>query len=459
MTSSGLIDLLGPRPQRATGSASHPRDAAAGAAAFADVIQDASRAHEAPEPPVGRTAEQESTSDDETTASGMPALSEALVTTATAELRAALLPVAGPDTALNEEAAADPAGESAMTDVPVEGGDSGDAGATLSAPGPGITTAPPTPAAAPATPAPELQFAVAPTSRATATLVSDDATPAVTVAASRGTTPATAITAAIPPTLDDTSSAATTPDPATPTARPSPVEQPRTRTVDDAARAIAADRGSTAPATPTTASSPVPPTAPAPATGDVSAAAAAVAPSPVLSAAAITPTTPAAAAAIARPVLLPQLVAPVVALAQAPDGEHHLTLTVSPENLGPVTVRAHIAGGTIHIELHTPSDLGREAVRVILADLRRDLAAVAPHASLALSPSDDAPGSATPQGSSNGQGSGGATSANGGHSRPDASPHRDGGDPHSRSTPRAAPADTPPSAAPALSIGSIDVFA
>lgn len=113
----------------------------------------------------------------------------------------------------------------------------------------------------------------------------------------------------------------------------------------------------------------------------------------------------------ARPALLPQIAAPVVSLAQAPDGDHSLTLTVSPENLGPVTVRAHISGGAIHIELHAPNDLGREALRAILIDLRRDLAAAAPHASLLLSGADDGPASSNPQHSAPGNGTGSGNNA------------------------------------------------
>lgn len=94
---------------------------------------------------------------------------------------------------------------------------------------------------------------------------------------------------------------------------------------------------------------------------------------------------PAAAAPVPRHVLLPQLSAPVLSLARAADGEHSVTLTVSPESLGPVTVRAHIAAGVIRLELHAPSEAGREALRAILTDLRRDLAVAAPGSSLAMS--------------------------------------------------------------------------
>lgn len=102
-----------------------------------------------------------------------------------------------------------------------------------------------------------------------------------------------------------------------------------------------------------------------------------------------------AAASAPRPALLPQLSGPVVALARAADGAHSITLTVSPETLGPVTVRAHIADGSIRLELHAPSDAGRDALKLILADLRRDLAAAAPNATVNVSSQDSPSGSAS----------------------------------------------------------------
>lgn len=113
----------------------------------------------------------------------------------------------------------------------------------------------------------------------------------------------------------------------------------------------------------------------------------------------LTPALPAdqAAAASPRPVLLPQLSAPVIALARSPQGEHSITLTVTPENLGPVTVRAHISGSSIRLELHSPSEAGREALRVILTDLRRDLSTAAPGASVDVTSRDTGSGS-DPQG-------------------------------------------------------------
>ncbi|WP_217184118.1 hypothetical protein [Streptomyces sp. AC495_CC817] len=75
----------------------------------------------------------------------------------------------------------------------------------------------------------------------------------------------------------------------------------------------------------------------------------------------------------------------VVSIAQRPAGSHQLTMTVNPDTLGPVTVRAHIsATGDVQVELIGGSDAGRDALRAIVVDLRRDLAAVLPHASLSI---------------------------------------------------------------------------
>ncbi|MCP1430091.1 hypothetical protein J3D45_002589 [Microbacterium foliorum] len=75
----------------------------------------------------------------------------------------------------------------------------------------------------------------------------------------------------------------------------------------------------------------------------------------------------------------------VVSIAQRPAGTHHLTLTVNPDNLGPVTLRAHIsAAGDVQVELSGATEIGREALRTMLVDLRRDLAGVMPHATLSM---------------------------------------------------------------------------
>ncbi|WP_311259444.1 hypothetical protein [Microbacterium sp. WCS2018Hpa-9] len=79
-------------------------------------------------------------------------------------------------------------------------------------------------------------------------------------------------------------------------------------------------------------------------------------------------------------------VAPViVSIAQRPMGTHQLTMTVNPDSLGPVTVRAHItASGEVQVELSGATDAGRDALRTMLVELRRDLAAVMPHATLSV---------------------------------------------------------------------------
>jgi len=79
------------------------------------------------------------------------------------------------------------------------------------------------------------------------------------------------------------------------------------------------------------------------------------------------PTLPAAPQPVAQ-----QLARPLFTLAHAGPGEHVLTVQLTPEALGPVTVRAHVNGHGMHVELFAASDVGRDAVRQILPDLRRD---------------------------------------------------------------------------------------
>ena len=83
-----------------------------------------------------------------------------------------------------------------------------------------------------------------------------------------------------------------------------------------------------------------------------------------------------------------QLHRPLMNLAHAAPGEHVITLTVTPEHLGPVTVRAHVTADDIRIELFAPTEVGRDAVRGVLTDLRRDLAGSGLAAQLDLSARD-----------------------------------------------------------------------
>jgi flagellar hook-length control protein FliK len=104
---------------------------------------------------------------------------------------------------------------------------------------------------------------------------------------------------------------------------------------------------------------------------------------------------PAAATAAAPAPLAQQLARPVFSLAQAGPGEHVVTVQVVPDGLGPVTVRAHVTAHGMHVELFAASDAGREAVRQVLPDLRRDAAGTGVSTTLDLSSQNqpqDAPG-------------------------------------------------------------------
>ncbi|MBT1607001.1 flagellar hook-length control protein FliK [Curtobacterium flaccumfaciens] len=109
-----------------------------------------------------------------------------------------------------------------------------------------------------------------------------------------------------------------------------------------------------------------------------------------------TPTAaPAATTAPAPAPLAQQLARPVFSLAQAGPGEHVVTVQVVPDSLGPVTVRAHVTAHGMHVELFAASDAGREAVRQVLPDLRRDTAGTGVSTTLDLSSQNqpqDAPG-------------------------------------------------------------------
>lgn len=98
---------------------------------------------------------------------------------------------------------------------------------------------------------------------------------------------------------------------------------------------------------------------------------AAAAPAPLTAASSVAPAAPAAASA--PQTLDAQLARPVFTLAAAGRGEHVMTVHVTPDNLGPVTVRAHVGAEGVRVELFAPTDAGRDALRAILPDLRRDL--------------------------------------------------------------------------------------
>jgi flagellar hook-length control protein FliK len=86
-----------------------------------------------------------------------------------------------------------------------------------------------------------------------------------------------------------------------------------------------------------------------------------------------------------------QVVRPLLALVAAGNGEHTVTISVTPDALGPVTVRAHISDGQVRLELFAPNDPGRESLRQLLPDLRRDLASTDLSATLDLSSQNGPP--------------------------------------------------------------------
>ncbi len=124
------------------------------------------------------------------------------------------------------------------------------------------------------------------------------------------------------------------------------------------------------------------------------------------------PATPTPLASAPQPALAPQLAAPLFSLASAGHGEHVMTLRVAPDDLGPLTVRAHIDAAGVRIELFAPGDAGRDAVRHVLPELRRSLEDSG--ASLSLSSQNSPPdagrdpgqGSGRDPGQGTGQGSG-----------------------------------------------------
>ena len=85
------------------------------------------------------------------------------------------------------------------------------------------------------------------------------------------------------------------------------------------------------------------------------------------------------------PELAQQISRPLQGLRSFGDGSHTITIRVTPDNLGPVAVHAHVSGENMRIELVAPTDQARAALRDILPDLRRDLSGAGGQASLDLS--------------------------------------------------------------------------
>ncbi len=111
----------------------------------------------------------------------------------------------------------------------------------------------------------------------------------------------------------------------------------------------------------------------------------------------------AAAAAPARPAAPPlpqQLGGHAFALAQsaadAPGGTSTITVTVAPDDLGPITIRASFTADGTRLEFFSSTDGGREALKQAMPDLRREASSSGLSASLDL-------GTGTPEDRSDGR--------------------------------------------------------
>ncbi|TQL46616.1 flagellar hook-length control protein FliK [Homoserinimonas aerilata] len=189
---------------------------------------------------------------------------------------------------------------------------------------------------------------------------------------------------------------------------------------------------------------------PAPATPAQPAAAAMTPASAPLATASAQPSAPVAQAQQVPQGFAAQLTRPIVALSTLAAGEHTITVSVTPDTLGPVTVRAHVGADGMRLELFAPSDAGREALKAILPDLRRDLAAAGVNVPQ-LSTGQQAGQSATGQ-----QAGGQASLELSSHDSPSQQPE---GRARHRAAEAAEPEATRTAALDHLGAGSIDILA
>lgn len=219
-----------------------------------------------------------------------------------------------------------------------------------------------------------------PSGRAATTAVAEARTPVAPVGPATAPTGAVAIATAEEPTAAGDVRAAA--DAGAASAERASNASPRSAVPTPSLQAGAAAALASAPSTPASAVAPaVDDTVPASPAGSAPITVAAAAPATVANPVdPAPPPPPSAARAVAA-----QVSPVVVSIAQRPAGTHQLTMTVNPDTLGPVTVRAHIgAGGDVRVELIGATDAGRDALRAIVADLRRDLATAMPHATLSI---------------------------------------------------------------------------
>jgi flagellar hook-length control protein FliK len=118
-----------------------------------------------------------------------------------------------------------------------------------------------------------------------------------------------------------------------------------------------------------------------------------------------------------------QLSQPVLRLANTARGERAITVRVAPEDLGPVTVRAIVGSDGVRIELTSAGDAGREALRQVIGDLRRDLAATGSGATLDLGTGAGRDPGAGSDRAHDGRGASGASTTGADERRAEASAH------------------------------------
>jgi flagellar hook-length control protein FliK len=63
----------------------------------------------------------------------------------------------------------------------------------------------------------------------------------------------------------------------------------------------------------------------------------------------------------------------IAVLRNAPNGSQTMTVVITPESLGPVTVSVTVTDGTLDLTLHGAHEAGRHALRDALPELRREL--------------------------------------------------------------------------------------
>ncbi|WP_146065702.1 flagellar hook-length control protein FliK [Arthrobacter pityocampae] len=115
------------------------------------------------------------------------------------------------------------------------------------------------------------------------------------------------------------------------------------------------------------------------------------APAHPMSAGAVVGSSDASAAAPVRPAAAPlpqQLGGHAFVLAQsaadAPGGTSTITVTVAPDDLGPITIRASFTSDGTRLEFFSSTDTGREALKQALPELRREASSSGLSASLDL---------------------------------------------------------------------------